>query len=151
MKKRLYDRYLLIVIVTSLIGVATVTQAGGFHGRHGMANPLEKMIDHVDLTEAQEAQVELILAPLREKGMRNPMRRFQALVALDPDNPEYNELVDQEADRIAEAVRAKVVETSRARKQIYDILTPEQKASIERVVEKKMKRFEKRMAKHHRE
>lgn len=128
---------------------ATVASAGPFHGKHGMSNPLEKMLDHVDLSEEQEQDVQSILEALPEHPRKKGFGMMREMILLDPQQADYDEQVENHASQISERVKQHIKLLSKARKDIYAILTPEQRQDIEEAIVRKMERMDKRMAKHH--
>ncbi|GEM_PF-1175568 len=148
--------------VVAPVSLALVVTAGyvsaGPHfggGHHGMMNPLEKMVDHVDLTAAQETQVDAILDQMKhQRGMQKGFKMMTSMIALDPEAADYETRVEQHADIIASKLKEKVMAMSAARKEIYAILTPEQKLELNEEIAEKVakmeKRMEKRMKKHER-
>jgi periplasmic protein CpxP/Spy len=135
-----------IVLLASVGYVNAGPHFGG--GHHGMMNPLEKMVDHVDLSDEQESQVDAVLSKMKhEKGMRNGFKMMTSVIALDPESPDYDAKVEQQADAMAAKMRAKVIAMSAARKEIYAILTPEQKQELNEEISRHLERMEKRMDK----
>jgi len=140
------------LFTTAIIAGALVTStayAGGFfgkmHHRGGdMLMPIERMIDHLDLSDEQEDQAEAILKKARSNTenlgeMRHQM--FQQIIRNNPDSLDYMSVVEQQAETISVKVKEKVIFMAKVRQDIYKILTSEQKEEMEAHIEKRMKRM----------
>jgi len=140
------------LFTTAIIAGALVTStayAGGFfgkmHHRGGdMLMPIERMIDHLDLSDDQEVQAETILKKARSNTdnlgeMRHQM--FQQIIRNNPDSLDYMNVVEQQAETISIKVKEKVIFMAKVRQDIYKILTAEQKEEMETHIEKRMKRM----------
>jgi len=145
----------MTVLTTSF--VASSAYAGGFfdHWRHrggDMMMPIERMIDHVDLTESQAQQTKDILdkAHQQTKSLQDIRHRFaKQMLINNPDAANYMSTAEQQAEAIAAEVKDKILLMAKVRQEIYQILTPEQKDELETHIEKMMKRMSKKME-HHR-
>lgn len=143
------------LLPVAVISVATLTvssaYAGGFfgHGHHrgDMMAPIERMIDHVDLSSLQEEQVEEIIknAGINTKT-RGDIRRkyFGQMIKNNPDNADYMLVAEQQADSVASEVKEKILLMAKVRQEVYNILTDEQKLELEAHINKKMQRMKKR-------
>ncbi len=140
------------LFTTAIIAGTLVTStayAGGFfgkmHHRGGdMLMPIERMIDHLDLSDEQESQAEEILKQARSSTenlgeMRHQM--FQKIIRNSPDSVDYMNVVEQQAETISAKVKEKVIFMATVRQDIYKILTSEQKEEMEAHIEKRMKRM----------
>ena len=141
---------LMVGALTLAIG-ASLSYGGPFHGHggHGMFSPLEKLVHHIDLTEYQEEAIEKILTDL--KGQKEHKKRFEMMkgfMLMNPDDPDYQIKVDEKANVVAQEVKHKIIQMNTARKAIYDLLDPQQKEELNKVLHKKVQEMEKRIARH---
>lgn len=117
---------------------------GDHHERmdHRGLKRFEKMADHLDFTDEQEAQLKTILeaakAELGEGGRREMMMQ---MMSLDPESGDYDAQVEEAAADIADKVKSKIVVMANVRKQIHALLTEEQKEELKEKMEKRMKRI----------
>jgi Spy/CpxP family protein refolding chaperone len=148
MKNRMLTKKKLLgmSLAVAIAGSAAVANAGPhFFKDHGMKHPIEKMIKRLDLSEEQEVQVEEILATVRDKSARKErFKKMSTMLALDPESADYMEQVEAQATQASEKVKARIIEMATARKDIHAILNEEQKADLQRMVQKKMKKMEER-------
>lgn len=114
----------------------------GGHGSHG------RMLRHLDLTEAQKAQVKQIMAnsritvePLREQ-LRENRRQLSQLSA---DGSFDAAGVQAIAARQGNLTAQLIVEKERVKAQIFQILTPEQRRKAAEMRERMKQRFENKM------
>ena len=141
---------LIIAALLTTTLLAATAQAGGFfekwHHRGGdMLMPIERMIDHLDLSDFQEEQVEEILKNARLntqsiEGIREQF--FTQMIGNNPDNSDYINVSEQHAEAVAAAVKDKVLFMANLRQEIYSILNSEQKEVLETHLEKKLKRMQ---------
>ncbi len=108
---------------------------------------MEKMSDMLDMSDEQEAQLKVILKSAKEgkkesKGSRRETRKEMML--LSPDDPEFMAKVEKQADMAASHMKAKMLTFAQVRKDVYAILTEEQKQKMQRLMEKRMKKMEER-------
>lgn len=144
MKKALKSKHVIAMTLvgTVLVSAAAISHAGPFGGHHNHHNPLEKMLDSVDLTDQQETEAQRILDALPAKPhQRGGM--MKELLVLDPDDADYLDQAEKSARKAGEQVTERINAMAKARKDIYSILTPEQKAEIDKRIQKKLKRMEK--------
>lgn len=152
-RNRVYKMIPATLLATTL---AVSSAHAGFFDRgmhHGgdMLMPIERMIEHIDLTDMQEQQAEKILDNARKEAGNLKQLRHQfakKIMMNNPDNANYTELAEEHADTIASEVKNKILLMSKVRQDIYQILTPEQKQDLERHIEKRMQRMS--MKKDHR-
>lgn len=148
-------RYCLRKILPATLltaSLAASTAHAGFFDRgmpHGgdMLMPIERMIEHVDLTDMQEEQAEKILENARQEAgdLKKLRRRFaKKMMMNNPDNANYTAVAEEHAEAIASEVKNKILMMSKVRQEIYQILTPEQKQDLEQHIEKRMQRMAKR-------
>lgn len=137
----------MALVGTVLVSAAAVSYAGPFGDRHVPHNPLEKMLDSVDLTEQQETQAQRILDALPEKPHKRGSM-MKELLTLNPDDANYIAEANNHARKAGEHVTEQINAMAKARQEIYALLTPEQKAEIDKRIQKKLKRMEKYEARH---
>jgi len=120
---------------------------GGGMGKQGMLHPLERMLDHIYLTDQQEIEVAVIVEKFKtEDGIRTGFSVMKEIVSISPEDASYNEQVSQQAELAAQRIKQKIVDLAEARKEIYSILSEEQKQELNDLIERKMRRMEKRMS-----
>jgi len=142
-------RWVFLPLSLVLLAIAGYVNAGPHFGGHGMMNPLERMIEHIDLNDQQEEQVEDILKSLKgddafHKGFSHVKKMFE----LNPEDAEYMESVAKQAELVTGKIKQKMLKTAEARQDIYKILDEEQKQELADVINKKMARMVKRMERH---
>lgn len=137
----------MALVGTVLVSVAAMSYAGPFGDRHYRHNPLEKMLDSIDLTEQQETQTQRILDDVLEKP-RKRGSMVKELLTLNPDDADYISQANNLAQKAGEQTTKQINAMTKARKEIYALLTPEQKAEINKRIQKKLKRMEKHEADH---
>ena len=144
------SRWVITPAILVLLALAWNVSAGPFHGKH-MPNPLEKMIDHIDLTDEQEEKVEAILEKQRaEMDFKKGFAMMKTMIELNPEDPNYFEAANQHAEEAAAKIKQKIIATAEARKEIYELLSFEQKAELNEAISRKVARIEKSLAKHSR-
>jgi Spy/CpxP family protein refolding chaperone len=142
---------LTTVGVLALIGLTTAAIACDGDRERGMhkfdgtkaEKHLERMKDHLDLTDQQALQIKTVFeanknAKSDHRSERKVMR--QAMMKLDPAASDYEQQVETLAREQAETMVQKIKAHAQTRKQIHDILTPEQKKKAEEMHEKRMER-----------
>ena len=163
MKKLLINRrsrIALIIPATIAAGLFTMgaanAEAGWFgkgqHERGGdQYERMEHLADKLDMTDAQEQQLKVILDTAKERGeqaglgnktKRHEMRKM--MINLSPEDPEYMTKVEAQADNMASNMKIRMVEFAKVRQEVYGILTDEQKLEMKEMKEKRMKKMEKR-------
>jgi len=144
-------RWIFIPLSLVLLAMAGYVSAGPHFGggKHAMFNPLERMLEHIDLTEQQEKQVEVILSTGKsESGFHKGFSMMRSMIKLNPEDFDYMEKVEKQADLAANKVRDKIIAISQTRKDIYALLTDEQKQELNQKISRKLHRMDKRMSKH---
>jgi len=142
---------LTTVSVLAVIGITTAAIAcdgdreRGMHKSDGVKTEkhVERMKEHLDLTDQQALQVSAIFeakknAKSDHRSERKAMR--QAMMKLDPAASDYEQQVEQLAREQADSMVQKIKAHAQTRKQIHDILTPEQQQKAEEMHEKRMER-----------
>ncbi|PJF39655.1 MAG: hypothetical protein CUN55_13850 [Phototrophicales bacterium] len=136
-----------ILFVTVLLTWAGWVAAGPHMPGMPFIHPLEKMIDHLDLDDAQEKQAQEIIERVKHKTNRQKhFELVKSFILLDPDSSDYDLLSEDRANKAADELKRSILAVSKARKEIYDLLNDEQKEKLKKVVDKKLKRMEKHMA-----
>lgn len=141
--------------VASFVMLTGFRHAGG-PGPHGgpggflMGRGLEHMLDEIDATDAQRAQIEAIKERLVAAQQARADERQEGPRALvefwKQENPDAAQ-VHAKIDEKFEAHRAAAYQMADAMIEVHHILTPEQRAEVAQLVEKRMARHEKRFAK----
>jgi len=142
---------LTTVGVLAVVGLTTAAIAcdgdreRGMHKFDGAKTEkhVERIKKHLDLTDQQALQVSAIFeakknAKSDHRSERKAMR--QAMMKLDPAASDYEQQVEQLAREQAETMVQKIKAHAQTRKQIHDILTPEQQKKAEEMHEKRMER-----------
>ena len=65
-------------------------------------------------------------------------------MTLNPEDPEYMTKVETQADTMASHMKVRMVEFAKVRQEVYAILTDEQKQEMKEMMEKRMRKMEKR-------
>ncbi|MES0371285.1 MAG: Spy/CpxP family protein refolding chaperone [Mariprofundaceae bacterium] len=142
---------LTTVGVLAIVGITTAAIAcdgdreRGKHRYDGakVEKHFERMKEHLNLTDQQALQISAVFeakknAKSDHRSERKAMR--QAVMKLDPSAADYEQRVDQLAREQAETMVQKIKAHAQTRKQIHDILTPEQQEKAEEMHEKRMER-----------
>lgn len=144
------------VIAAGLFTIGAANADAGWFGKdkHDRGEhhyeKMEHLSDMLDMTDEQEIQLKEILKSAKEdrksnKTSRREMRKEMML--LSPDDPEFMVKVEAQADIAASQVKAKMLTFAKIRKDVYAILTDEQKQKMQRIMEKRMKKMEGRRGK----
>jgi len=147
MKQRFLN-WKVVTLSTLVIFSSAMSLAGPFQGRHG-GNPIEHLLDYIDLSDAQTQKIETIMAeskPMKEPGHR--MEMMKGFMALNPDDPNYMADVESMSEAAAAHMKAKIISMAEMRKKIYAVLTESQKQELNTEISEKMAKMEKRMSRH---
>ncbi len=146
----IFSKQALGALVAALFIVfTTAAVAGPFHDRHRMGNPLEKMLDHIDLTDQQEAEIETIMNKFpREKAHKRGFGMIREMALLDPEDPDYLEAAEAKAQKAASMMAEHIMTMAKIRQEVHAILTEQQKQELRETLERKMERMAKRMDAH---
>lgn len=142
---------IILSLVLSIIAASSV-MAKPFWGDRGahMMKRFEHMLEHLDLNEEQSKKAKLILENLKDdlpsKGEANIV---QVLMKANPEEAGYEELVEENANLLAERVKLKVVRLAKTKQALYEILDSEQKQELSKLIEKRMHKMRKRMHENH--
>ena len=141
-------RFLLVAGILTLAAVFAVSQTmkhvhmhrGGMFGEH----QLQFFTDYLDLTDAQQAQAKEILAkekptiqPLMQQ-MRDSRRQLHQLEMSGAfDEGKVRNLAAQQSQTMTELI----VQKARIHSELVQILTPDQKAKLNKFMERREQRF----------
>jgi len=136
-------------------GFATISQAGPFCGdRHGAHaermgygeahhDPLKRLMRHIDLTDAQQAEIKAIIEASREdtqtarQQLRDSRKAMRNLVAGNDYNLDrVRELADQQAKLHADLTVARIDTMHR----VQGVLTPDQQAEMAKLRVQRMEK-----------
>lgn len=149
MKQSKVKLFVVSLVSTVLLSVATISIAGPFHGKHGMGNPLERMLDHIDLTDQQELEIAEILKTLPEGKMhKKGFHMVRDMIELNPDDSDFLDQANERAEQAGEMLTKRIKAVAKARKDIYLLLTPEQKQELKKVLNRKINRMAKHIEEH---
>lgn len=125
----------------------------GHHGKRGGGKGMRRgamMLRHLDLTEEQKAQVKQIVETSREdtRSIREQMKNNRRQLGALSENGQFNEaqvqaLAAQQGNLHAQLI----VEKERVKSQIFNLLTPEQKAKAAEIKAQMKQKREERMQK----
>ncbi len=116
---------------------------GGKHGGHHMGRMLKKLDGELALTEEQSAALKQIFEARREnRGDKRSERRelMSRGFDLDPTADNYDAQVAEIAEEVAEMARQRTLEMGELRKQVAEVLTPEQRSELRAMMEKRKER-----------
>ena len=148
-----------VLAVISLTTAAIACDGDRERGKHRYDSSksekhVERMKEHLDLTDQQALQISAIFeAKKNAKGDHRSERKAmrQAMMKLDPAASDYEQQVETLAHKQAETMVQKIKTHAQTRKQIYAILTPEQREKARSMHEKRMDRFKGRQHRDSRE
>ncbi|MBR9812967.1 periplasmic heavy metal sensor [bacterium] len=132
-------------LMAALAIAGTAIAAPGGHGmgqRDGKR--VERMLDAVDATDVQRAEVQTVMDELKpqRKALGQQLREAsRTLRQADATAPGFAALADEQAQSIGQLTTERVRLQSEIRSRIAAILTPEQRASL---AEKRAAKMEKR-------
>ena len=139
-----------IATLTALaIGSTAFAGTGGDYGHKASKRDgkrMERMLDKVDATDAQRAEIQAVLDEFKpqRKALGEQLRAAKrTLHQADPTAPGYAALADEQAQVIGQLTADKIRMQSDSRGRIAAILTPEQRAEA---AELRAKKLEKRKA-----
>ncbi len=145
------------LLMTALVALGTVFAFGqqsgdnngkrmrGHHGKRGAF----KMMKQLDLTDAQKEQMKAIRRAGREstKSLRESLKANRQQLQQVTANGQFNEAQVQAIAAQQSGIMAQLlVEKTRVKSQIYQILTAEQKAKVEEMKTKMQERRQNRKA-----
>ena len=136
---------IIAALAIMLVGAVAVSQtvAKGPHHMHGMGfgfdeHMLDFMTDYLDLTDAQQAQVKDIFA--KEKPTIQPLidqlkQGHHDLMQLETSGTFDEGKVRALAAQHSQTMTGLIVEKARVHNQIFQLLTPEQKAKATKLMQ----------------
>ncbi|ARU58546.1 hypothetical protein OLMES_4550 [Oleiphilus messinensis] len=144
---RIKTAFIACSLATAIAAGSAYGEGWGKRGHHDRAygglHKISKMVKHLDLTDTQETQVEAIItnakAQLGEPGEHRQMVRT-FMFETKPDAADYQEKLTEVADQMAEKVRAQILVIGQVRKDVYALLTDEQRAELEEKINSRMAR-----------
>ena len=153
--KSVRRRILAIALAVAGVGAAAVSQTVAKAHRHmggGQGLGLEPMVgfmtDYLDLTDAQQAQVNAIIASEKPNVLPLVQQVHQSQQQLR--QLETSQTFDEGKVRAAAAQQAQImteltVQKAKIHSEIFNILTPEQKSKATQFSQRREERFQKRM------
>ena len=139
MKKRVF-----IVIAIVLAAAAGLTASVAAQGHHHQGWMLHRMTKELNLTEAQQTQIKGILAA--EKNKVQPLMKQlhdNRIAASNNFTGNFDEAqVRAQANQQAQIMSDLMVERARAKSQIYAVLTPEQQAKAQQLMQQRQQRWQ---------
>ncbi|PYX83426.1 MAG: hypothetical protein DMG70_10190 [Acidobacteria bacterium] len=153
--KSVRRRILAIALAVAGVGAAAVSQTVAKAHRHmggGQGLGLEPMVgfmtDYLDLTDAQQAQVNAIIAsekpnvlPLVQQVHQSQQQLRQLETSQTFDEGKVRAAASQQAQIMTELT----VQKAKIHSEIFNILTPEQKSKATQFSQRREERFQKRM------
>lgn len=142
MNKKLF--IVIAIVLAAAAGLTVSVAAQGPHGRFGHHEGwmLRHMTKELNLTEAQQTQIKGILAA--EKGKIQPLMKQMhdnRLAAASNVTSNFDETqVRAQANQQAQIMSDLIVERARAKSQIYAVLTPEQQAKAQQLMQERQQR-----------
>ncbi len=115
---------------------------------------MEQMFERLDLTKEQEQKIEAIMDRKRAEKSSSKERKAQRreamkeMHAISPDDPQYEQKVKAQADKMAAAMAEKMVRMAMLRKEVHAVLTPEQRTKMQQQMEEKAGKAKKRASEH---
>ena len=116
---------------------------GGGPGGLGLFGPGGAGIEGANLTEAQKDQVKAIVASHRDEMRGLLDRQAQARRALTA-SAENGRVDDAAANDVGAASAALALAEARMRAEVFQLLTPEQRAAVQKRADERAQRFDRR-------
>lgn len=139
----------IVLVMTLSAGAVDAKPFGSERGAH-IIDRFEHLLDDLDLNEEQEHQAGEILKTLKENGLkREHLQSMRLLMTLSPDDADYDFKVSQQADIAAEQVKNKIIQMAHAKQAIYQILDSEQQRKMSEIIDKRLRKMEKRLRVNH--
>jgi periplasmic protein CpxP/Spy len=146
-KTKMLTVALAVVLVAGVAGAWAAAAGQGPSGHGGFEHHmLGMMTDYLDLTDAQQAQVKQIFAsekptmmPLVQQMHQTRQQLRQLEQSSTFDEGKVRALASQQAQTMTELT----VEKAKVANQIFNLLTPEQKAKAQKFMERREARFQK--------
>ncbi len=151
-------RSMIAILAASALSVAATAYAGGHghhgkHGKHGGCHGdhrgmhgfmFEQMLN---LTDEQKATVDDIYSAAKQQRQAVSADRAderQSMMDLNPADDDYQTQVAELAKQKAARVEQRIIAHAAVYAQVYEILTPEQRAELAQLQEEAKERFAKR-------
>jgi len=140
---------LLAMALLATVAVAQGMPPGHMHEDGMFGGPMMgMMMDYLDLTDAQQAQIKQIMEkerstmqPLREQERQSHRAIMQLITSGNFDEAKAQAIAQQAAQVQSQLM----VEHARVAAQAYQVLTPEQKTRLKQFMAKQQQRFEQHM------
>jgi protein CpxP len=142
MKKKVFIVIAMVLAAAAGLTISVATQ--GPHGRFGRHEGwmLHRLTKELNLTEAQQTQIKGILAV--EKSKTQPLMKQMHDNRMAQSNnfaANFDEAqVRAQANQQAQIMSDLIVERARAKSQIYAVLTPEQQAKAQQLMQERQQR-----------
>ena len=126
----------------------------GFEGRHGghrLEHMLEKLDDRLDLSAEQFASIKSVLSSnqnLLRQSHSDRMETRLRVMQLDPMSADYDSVLSEVADELAEATKNQTRLYGSMVKQVATVLTPEQRLEARKMIDKRLEKMARRAKKH---
>jgi periplasmic protein CpxP/Spy len=145
-KTKILTVALAVILVAGVAGAWAAASGQGRWGHGGFEHHmLGMMTDYLDLTDAQQAQVKQIFAsekptmmPLVQQMHQTRQQLRQLEQSNTFDEAKVRALASQQSQTMAELT----VEKAKVANQIFNLLTPEQKAKAQKFLERREARFQ---------
>ena len=149
------SRINLWIVMAAIITVATAAAAfsqtdkgGSKHHAGGLGFKLGMMTDYLDLTDTQQGQVTQVLAsekptliPLKQQLAETKQQILQEVSSGTFDQAKITALASQQSQTQTQLN----IEKAKIMSEIFNILTPDQKAKAVSFIQKRSARFEQRL------
>jgi protein CpxP len=156
--KSKYFKILAIALALAVVAAVAVSQTVRRAHRYGdgmLGGPMLGLLAHrLDLTDAQQAQVKAIMTkekpavqPLMQQMAQSRSQLRQLAMSGAFDEARARELASQQAQTMTELT----VQRTRIESELYQVLTTEQKAKLNDLVNQREQRFMERMQGQHQE
>ena len=128
-----------MVLLTLAAGSSAMNHAGGMD--HDPDRMIAHMTDRLDLTEEQQGQIKEVMASSRTRSAadRERMKVLREKMSAQRDNFDAGE-AQAIADEIGEITSRTVFQAASTYAQIYKLLTDEEKAAMDAMMEKRHER-----------
>lgn len=120
----------------------------GHFSQHKMERILSKMDKHLNLTDAQEIELQEILESNKEvfSNSRDSHRDFRNdIVNLNPTSETFDSEIAALADKAADKAKQRTLEIANIVKEVSAVLTEEQRKQAKELMAKRMQRHQDKM------
>ncbi|TXS90168.1 periplasmic heavy metal sensor [Parahaliea maris] len=133
----------------ALIGAGTALAGPGPGGPHDGGRMLAKMAEELELTEEQQGKIKAIYASSREQGAADRERLHELKQQMRASEGDFDEGSAQKAaDEIGEITSRMTYQRASAQHQVREVLSDEQRAELDEMMEQRKERGERRWGKH---